>query len=125
VPLADAGSSEAGRCCRCGGRTSIRPHFWTIPGEFVKNAHGHRVYLNETARKVLDDVPRDDDAVWVFPKSRMGDSKHVGRHGLSPIGRYGCAACHARRRWSSTATQRGASRLIGLVQTSVPTHFGS
>ena len=32
-----------------------------------------------TARKVLGDVPRDDDAVWVFPKSRMGDYKHVGR----------------------------------------------
>ncbi len=56
-----------------------KSHFWTIPAEFVKNAHGHRVYLNETARKVLEDVPRDDDAVWVFPKSRMGDYKHVGR----------------------------------------------
>jgi hypothetical protein len=27
----------------------------------------------------MDDVPSDDDAVWVFPKSRMGDYKHVGR----------------------------------------------
>lgn len=56
-----------------------RSHFWTIPGEFVKNAHGHRVYLNETARKLLKDVPRGDGAVWVFPKSFMGDYKHVGR----------------------------------------------
>jgi integrase len=54
-------------------------HFWTIPGEFVKNAHGHRVYLNETARKLLKDVPRGDGTVWVFPKSFMGDYKHVGR----------------------------------------------
>ena len=30
-----------------------RSHFWTIPAEFVKNAHGHRAYLNETARKTL------------------------------------------------------------------------
>jgi integrase len=54
-------------------------HFWTIPGEFVKNAHGHRVYLNETARKLLKDVPRGNGAVWVFPKSSTGDYKHVGR----------------------------------------------
>jgi integrase len=56
-----------------------RSHFWTIPAEFVKNAHGHRAYLNETARKILEDVPRDDRAVWVFPKPVMGDYKHVGR----------------------------------------------
>jgi integrase len=54
-------------------------HFWTIPAEFVKNAHGHRVYLNELARKVLATVPRDDKSVWAFPKSFMGDYKHVGR----------------------------------------------
>ena len=56
-----------------------KSHFWTIPAGFVKNAHGHRVYLNETARRVLDDVPPDDGVLWVFPKSRMGDYKHVGR----------------------------------------------
>ena len=56
-----------------------RSHFGTIPAEFVKNAHGHRAYLNETPRKLLKDVPRDDRAVWVFPKSVMGDYKHVGR----------------------------------------------
>jgi len=28
-----------------------KSHFWTIPGEFVKNAHGYRVFLNETAPK--------------------------------------------------------------------------
>jgi len=56
-----------------------KSHFWTIPGAFVKNAHGHRVYLNETARKILQTVPRSDNAVWVFPKSFMGDYKHVGR----------------------------------------------
>jgi integrase len=56
-----------------------KSHFWTIPGEFVKNAHGHRVYLNETAREVLKAVPRAERAVWVFPKSYMGDYKHVGR----------------------------------------------
>jgi integrase len=54
-------------------------HFWTIPPEFVKNAHGHRVYLNATARKLLATVPRAEKAVWVFPKSIMGDYKHVGR----------------------------------------------
>lgn len=31
------------------------------------------------ARKVLDTVPRSDKSVWVFPKSLMGDYKHVGR----------------------------------------------
>ena len=56
-----------------------RSHFWTIPAEFVKNAQGHRAYLNEMARKLLESVPRDDRAVWVFPKSVMGDYKHVGR----------------------------------------------
>ena len=56
-----------------------KSHFWTIPAEFVKNAHGHRVYLNATARKLLESVPRADGAVWVFPKSFMGDYKHVGR----------------------------------------------
>ena len=59
-----------------------KSHFWTIPGEFVKNAHGHRVFLNETARKILAGVPKPKKpkkAVWVFPKSLMGDFKHVGR----------------------------------------------
>jgi integrase len=59
-----------------------KSHFWTIPGEFVKNAHGHRVFLNETARKILAGVPKPKTpkkAVWVFPKSLMGDFKHVGR----------------------------------------------
>ena len=54
-------------------------HFWSIPGEYVKNALGHRVYLNELARKILKTVPRGDKNVWVFPKSFMGDYKHVGR----------------------------------------------
>ena len=45
----------------------------------MKNAHGHRAYLNETARKLLKGVPRGDRSVWVFPKSVMGDYKHVGR----------------------------------------------
>lgn len=56
-----------------------KSHFWTIPAQFVKNALGHRVYLNATARSLLADVPRDERAVWVFPKSVMGDYKHVGR----------------------------------------------
>jgi integrase len=56
-----------------------KSHFWTIPPEFVKNAHGHRVYLNETARTILKGVPQAERAVWVFPKSFMGDYKHVGR----------------------------------------------
>ena len=56
-----------------------KSHFWTIPGEFVKNAHGHRVYLNATARALLKDVPRREHAIWVFPKTLMGDYKHVGR----------------------------------------------
>ena len=56
-----------------------RSHFWSIPGEFMKNAHGHRVYLSDLARKVLETVKRSDKSVWVFPKSLMGDYKHVGR----------------------------------------------
>src|SRR5581483_8509650 len=56
-----------------------KSHFWSIPAAFVKNAHGHRVYLNDLARRVLTTVPRNDDSVWVFPKSLMGDYKHVGR----------------------------------------------
>ncbi len=56
-----------------------KSHFWSIPGEFVKNAQGHRVYLNDLARKVLATVPRNDKSVWVFPESLMGDHKHVGR----------------------------------------------
>jgi len=56
-----------------------KSHFWSIPAEYVKNAQGHRVYLNDLARKVLATVPRDEKAVWVFPKSFMGDYKHVGR----------------------------------------------
>jgi len=56
-----------------------KSHFWSIPGEYVKNAHGHRVYLNELARKTIATVPRDEKSVWVFPKSFMGDYKHVGR----------------------------------------------
>ncbi|MGH9409544.1 MAG: tyrosine-type recombinase/integrase [Vicinamibacterales bacterium] len=55
-------------------------HFWSIPSAYVKNALGHRVYLNQLARKVLATVPRDEQKrVWVFPKSLMGDYKHVGR----------------------------------------------
>ena len=56
-----------------------KSHFWSIPAEYVKNAQAHRVYLNELARKVLKTVPRDEKNVWVFPKSFMGDYKHVGR----------------------------------------------
>jgi integrase len=35
-----------------------KSHFWSIPAEFVNNAHGHRVYLNTLALKVLETVPR-------------------------------------------------------------------
>lgn len=56
-----------------------KSHFWSIPAEFVKNAHGHRVYLNDLARKILERVPRSEKSVWVFPKSLMGDHMHVGR----------------------------------------------
>jgi integrase len=54
-------------------------HFWTIPGAFVKNAQGHRVYLNDRARKLIAGVPREEGAIWIFPRSLMGDCKHVGR----------------------------------------------
>lgn len=37
------------------------------------------MYLNDLARKILETVPRSNDSVWVFPKSLMGDYKHVGR----------------------------------------------
>jgi integrase len=56
-----------------------KSHFWSIPAEYVKNALGHRVYLNELARNILRTVPHDEKSVWVFPKSFMGDYKHVGR----------------------------------------------
>jgi len=53
--------------------------FWTIPGEWVKNKTGHRVYLNETARMILDSIPRQPGDSWVFPPSLIGDYKHVAR----------------------------------------------
>jgi integrase len=84
-----------------------KSHFWTIPAEFVKNAHGHRVYLNETARKVLDDVPRADHAGWVFPKSRMGDYKHVGRRLAQSTRANIIARSKARRRARDRADVRG------------------
>ena len=56
-----------------------KSHFWSIPSEYVKNALGHRVYLNELARNILKTVPHDEKSIWVFPKSYMGDYKHVGR----------------------------------------------
>ena len=46
-----------------------KSNVWTIPAAFVKNAHGHRVSLNDLARKMLETVPRSDKSVWVFPKS--------------------------------------------------------
>lgn len=55
-----------------------KSHFWTIPAEFVKNAHGHRVYLNATARAFLKSVPPLQDAIWVFAKSQMGDYMQIG-----------------------------------------------
>jgi integrase len=61
-----------------------KSHFWTIPADFVKNAHGHRVYLNAMARRLLAGVPTSEGAVWVFPKSTMGDYKHVGRRLAQP-----------------------------------------
>ncbi len=53
--------------------------FWTIPAEWVKNNSGHRVHLNNTARRILGDLPRQKDSLWVFPRSLMGDYKHVAR----------------------------------------------
>lgn len=46
-----------------------KSHFWTIPGEFVKNAQGHPVYLNDLARKVLATVPHEKEGIWVFPNA--------------------------------------------------------
>jgi integrase len=54
-------------------------HFWTIPGESVKNENGHRVFLNDKARELIASVPRREGATWVFPLDVMGDYKHVGR----------------------------------------------
>jgi integrase len=56
-----------------------KSHFWTIPGAFVKNKREHRVFLSTNARKVLSSVPRHEKIPWVFPKSFLGDYKHVGR----------------------------------------------
>jgi integrase len=56
-----------------------KSHFWSIPAEYVKNAHGHRVFLNALARTIIATVPRHEKNVWLFPKPFMGDYKHVGR----------------------------------------------
>jgi len=58
--------------------------WWTIPAEFVKNAQGHRVYLNDQARKILAGFNRTEESVWVFPRSLMGDFKHVARRLAQP-----------------------------------------
>jgi integrase len=86
-----------------------KSHFWSIPAEYVKNAQGHRVYLNALARKVIATVPRDDTSVWVFPKSFMGDYKHVGRR-----------LARARARTSLSSPRRGpesARRLTFVAMT--------
>jgi integrase len=56
-----------------------RRTWWTIPGEFVKNGQGHRVFLTTRARAIIDGLHRNPDSVWVFPLSLMGDYKHVAR----------------------------------------------
>jgi integrase len=57
--------------------------WWTIPGEFAKNAQGHRVYLNDQARKIIGGIKRQEGP-WVFPEELMGDYKHVARRLAQP-----------------------------------------
>jgi integrase len=59
------------------------------------------------ARKLIEDVPRDDDAVWVFPKSRMGDYKHAGRRLAQSTRANIIARSKARRRARDRADVRG------------------
>ena len=59
-----------------------KSHFWTIPAAFVKNAHGHRVYLNETARELLESCRA--------PTARCG--------------------CFRSRSWATTSTSADGSR---------------
>ena len=98
-----------------------KSHFWTIPGEFVKNAHGHRVYLNETARKILAGVPKakkgpkPKKAVWVFPKSLMGDLQ---------ARRQASGAEHPRQHRRGTERQREGARSGRRPRSRPPTDCG-
>ncbi len=64
-----------------------KSRFWTIPKEFVKNAIGHRVYLNDVAWGILTGLSRKPGIAWcrVFPLSDMGDYKHVTRRLAQPL----------------------------------------
>lgn len=88
--------------------------WWTIPPEFVKNQHGHRVYLNRVARDIIDTLYRSEESVWVFPLSSMGDYKHVGRR-LASDTRANIENFRGhdlRRTAASFMTRRGVPRFI-------------
>ncbi len=51
--------------------------WWTIPGEFVKNGHFHRVPLCVTAKEIISSLPeKKKDQVWVFP-SPTRENQHI------------------------------------------------
>ena len=88
--------------------------WWNIPPEFVKNDHGHRVYLNKLARDIVNNLHHSEDSVWVFPLSLMGDYKHVGRR-LAAETRANVSDFRGhdlRRTAASMMTRRGVPRFI-------------
>jgi integrase len=88
--------------------------WWNIPPEFVKNDHGHRVYLNKVARGLVDTLHHSDKSIWVFPLSLMGDYKHVGRR-LAAETRANIEDFRGhdlRRTAASVMTRRGVPRFI-------------
>ncbi|OPY84684.1 MAG: Prophage CP4-57 integrase [Smithella sp. PtaU1.Bin162] len=52
----------------CGIRVSeIEDNWWTIPGERTKNGVTHRVYLTESARKILAEVKKNSEYYFESP----------------------------------------------------------
>lgn len=92
-----------------------KSHFWTIPAEFVKNAHGHRVYLSATARALFKDVPRREHAIWVVSE------KPHGR--LQARGAASCAVHPCEHRGRAKAEWRRA-RASGHPRTRSASHGG-
>jgi integrase len=49
----------------------IAGEWWTIPAEFTKNKRMHRVYLTETARRIVAAMPKFDGMPYVFPGASL------------------------------------------------------
>jgi integrase len=54
--------------------------WWTIPGDVAKNGLSHRVPLNETARDILETLPKVSP--WVFPSPTEGEHAHRNSLGV-------------------------------------------